>query len=48
MYEIWKMYIENYSSYRVGTNVLTGKQTDEQSDRRTKQIPIGHPPSDGS
>ena len=42
-YESCTMYIENYSSYRVRTKVLTERQTDG----RTNLIPIGHLPSGG-
>ena len=37
------LFVENYSSYRVRTKVLTDRQTDG----RTNLIPIGRPPSGG-
>ena len=34
MYEIWELFVENYSSYRVRTKVLTDGQTDKPDSYR--------------
>ena len=46
MYLKLKLFVENYSSYRVRTKVLTDRQTDGKTDGQNP-IPIGCLPSGG-